>query len=222
METIMEPDELKHIWQALGRQLERQEAIHLQLFRERKLQRARGSLHPLFWGQIVQILFGCLFLLLATLFWSVGPHPAHVVLAGIVVHAYGIGTIIVAGMTLGAIRRIDYAAPVVAIQKQLASLRRLYLVNGMVAGLPWWFLWVPGLLVLAALGGHDLYATAPAMVWIGLGIGVAGLLATWAFHRWSRSPARAGLGRRLDDAAAGGSIRAMQGVLDEIARFEQE
>ena len=103
METIMEPDELKHIWQALGRQLERQEAIHLQLFRERKLQRARGSLRPLFWGQIVQILFGCLFLLLATLFWSVGPHPAHVVLAGIVVHAYGIGTIIVAGMTLGMI-----------------------------------------------------------------------------------------------------------------------
>ena len=36
------------------------------------------------------------------------------------------------------------------------------------------------------------------------------------------SPARAGLGRRRDDAAAGGSIRAMQGVLDEIARFEQE
>ena len=53
-------------------------------------------------------------------------------------------------------------------------------------------------------------------------IGAAGLLATWAFHRWSRSPARAGLGRRLDEAAAGGSIRAMQGVLDEIARFEQE
>ena len=160
METIMEPDELKHIWQAMGRQLERQEAINLQLFRERKLARARGSLRPLFWGQVVQILFGCLFLLLATLFWSVGPHPAHVVLAGIVVHAYGIGTIIVAGMTLGAIRRIDYAAPVVAIQKQLASLRRLYLVNGMVAGLPWWFLWVPGLLVLAALGG---LAIAPAL-----------------------------------------------------------
>ena len=35
METIMEPDELKHIWQALGRQLERQEAINLQLFREK-------------------------------------------------------------------------------------------------------------------------------------------------------------------------------------------
>ena len=43
METSMEPDELKHIWQALGRQLERQEAINLQLFREKKLERARGS-----------------------------------------------------------------------------------------------------------------------------------------------------------------------------------
>ena len=222
METIMEPDELKHIWQALGRQLERQEAINLQLFREKKLERARGSLRPLFWGQIVQILFGCLFLLLAVLFWSVGPHPLHVVVAGIVVHAYGIATIVLAGMTLGAIRGIDYSAPVVSIQKQLASLRRLYLVNGMIAGLPWWFLWVLLLMVLAGLGGHDLYAQAPVMVWIGLAIGVVGLLGTWAFHRWSRSPVRAGLGRRLDDAAAGGSIRRMQGVLDEVAQFERE
>ena len=148
----MELDELKTTWQALDRRLQQSNAIQLQLFKDGRFKNMRAGLRPLFWGQIVQILFGCLFLLLATLFWSVGPHPAHVVLAGIVVHAYGIGTIIVAGMTLGAIRRIDYAAPVVAIQKQLASLRRLYLVNGMVAGLPWWFLWVPGLLVLAAAG----------------------------------------------------------------------
>ena len=222
METIMEPDELKHIWQALGRQLERQEAIHLQLFRERKLQRARGSLRPLFWGQIVQILFGCLFLLLATLFWSVGPHPAHVVLAGIVVHAYGIGTIIVAGMTLGAIRRIDYAAPVVAIQKQLASLRRLYLVNGMVAGLPWWFLWIAILQVLAGLSDVDLLAKAPSLVWSGSAIGIAGLLATWWFHRWARRPERAEFGRKMDDSLTGGSLRKALAQLDELKRFEQE
>ena len=222
MENTMEPEELKHVWQALGRQLERHDAINLQLFRERKLDRARSSLRPLFWGQVAQILFGCLFVLLAVAFWSAGPHPAHVAAAGVFVHAYGIATIVLAGMTLGSIRGIDYAAPVVSIQKQLAALRRLYLVNGMVAGLPWWFMWVVVLMVLSALGGHDLYANAPVMVWSGLGVGVVGLLATWVFHRWSRNPARATLGRKLDDAAAGGSIRRMQAVLDEVVQFEQE
>ena len=222
METIMEPDELKHIWQALGRQLERHDVINLQLFRDRKLERARASLRPLFWGQLAQILFGLPFLALATLFWSVGPHPAHAVAAGVFVHAYGIAVIVLAGMTLAAIGRIDYTAPVVTIQKQLASLRRLYLVNGMICGLPWWLMWVAVLVVLAALGGNDLMAQAPQMVWGGLAVGIAGLFGTWVFHRWSRSPARADLGRRLDDGAAGGSIRKMQQVLDEIARFERE
>lgn len=222
MEHTMEPDELKTAWQALGRQLERNDAIQLQLIRDGKLGRARSNLRPLFWGQLVQILFGLPFVLLATLLWSTAPHPAHVVAAGVFVHGYGIGIIVLAGLTLAAIGRIDYTAPVAGIQKQLASLRRLYLVNGMVAGLPWWLMWVAVLVILAALGGKDLLAQAPYMVWGGLGVGIAGLLGTWVFHRWSRNPARADLGRRLDDAAAGGSIRAMQRVLDEIARFEQE
>lgn len=222
MENAMEPDELKHIWQALGRQLDRHDAINLQLFRDRKLDHARNSLRPLFRGQVVQILFGALFLLLAMALWGAGPHPAHVVAAGIAVNAYGIATIALAGMTLAAIGGIDYSAPVVAIQRQLASLRRLYLVNGAIAGLSWWFMWIAVLMVLAALGGQDLFANAPEMVWTGLGVGVVGLLATWAFHRWSHNPVRAQLGRKLDESAAGGSIRRMQGVLDEIARFEEE
>lgn len=222
MDTTMETDELKQAWHMLGRQLERHDAINLQLFRDRKLERARSSLRPLFWGQIVQILFGLPFLLLAMLFWSTAPHPTHVTVAGIIVHVYGIATIMLAGMTLAAIQRIDYSAPVVAIQKQLASLRRLYLINGMIAGLPWWFMWVLVLMTLSALSGKDLLTAAPSLVWSGLGIGVLGLLATWGFHRWSRSPLRAELGRKLDAAAAGGSIRKMQRVLDEVAQFEKE
>lgn len=38
----------------------------------------------------------------------------------------------------------------------------------------------------------------------------------------SRGVRRAALGQRLDQDAAGGSIRRMQRVLDEIERFEQE
>ena len=58
MDTTMELDELKHAWQALGRQLERQEAIQWQLLRERKLERVRHGLRPLVWGQVLQMLLG--------------------------------------------------------------------------------------------------------------------------------------------------------------------
>ena len=219
----MELDELKVTWQALDRKLQQSNAIQLQLFKDGRLKGMRSSLRPLFWGQVVQLLFGIPFLALAVLLWSSGHDlPAHVIAAGIVVHAYGVAVIAFSGMMLGLILSLDYSAPVLGIQKQLAHLRRVYVINGMVAGLPWWFLWVPVLMVLTGLGGGDLYARAPSVVWIGLGIGVAGLLATWWFHRWSRSPQRPRLAKAMEDSVTGGSLRKAQAILREIAQFEAE
>lgn len=218
----MEIDELKQAWQTLGRQLERQEATQFALLRDRKLDKARRSLRPLFWGQIVQILFGVLFIALATLLWRSGPSLISVIVAGIVVHAYGVATVIAAGVTLGRISAIDYSRPVLEITRQMATLRRTYLINGMVAGLPWWFLWYAVLVVLASFSGTDLVSQVPLMGVIALAIGVIGLLATWWFHRWSRQPQRAAFGKRLDDGAAGGSIRRSQALLDELTSFERE
>ena len=220
----MELDELKATWQALDRRLQQGNAIQLQLFKDGRLKNMRSSLRPLFWGQVVQLLlFGIPFLALAVLLWSSGHHlPAHVIAAGIVVHAYGVAVIALSGMMLGLILGLDYSAPVLGIQKQLAHLRRVYVINGMVAGLPWWFLWVPVLMVLTGLGGGDLFARAPSVVWIGMGVGIAGLLATWWFHRWSRSPKRPRLAKTMEDSVTGGSLRKAQRLLDEIAQFEKE
>ncbi len=222
----MEPEALKAAWQALGRQIERSEAVQFELLRDRKLDRARSSLRPLFWGQLVQALFGTVFILLASLLWmragSRGDGlPLTVLLAGIVVHVYGVATIALAGETMRRIRAIDYAAPVVAIQKQLGTLRRTYIISGMVAGLPWWFLWVPILTVLAGLGGVDLHAQAPGVIWIGLGVGVAGLLATSWFHRWSRDAARPRLAKAMDEAVTGRSLRKARSQIEELERFER-
>src|SRR3546814_5478791 len=116
-------------------------------------------------------------------------------------HVYGIAVIIFGGVMLGRISRIDFSTPVLNLQKQLASVRRQYVIGGMCVGLPWWLLWVPcAMLVFMALFGADFYRNAPAVVWINLGVGVLGLLATWAFHRWSRHPNRPQLAKRLDDS----------------------
>lgn len=223
----MEPDELKAAWQSLDRRLEQQNAISLLLLKDERSKRMRSSLRPLFWGQLLQMLFGLAFVALAASLWiRAGSAPLdlpwHVLLAGIFVHAYGVAAIALAGCTMGLVRTIDYSLPVLGIQKQLLKLRRFYIVNGMIVGLPWWFMWVPVLIVLSGLAGVDLHARAPSIVWIGMGIGIAGLLATWWFHRWSRSPRRPRLAKAMEDSVTGGSLRKAQAILGEISQFEAE
>ena len=224
MENIMELDELKSTWQALDRSLSQHNRLNLELVREQKLDKARASLRPLFWGQLAQILVvGLPCVVLAGGLWAkFETWPSlPILLAGIVVHIYGVAAIALAGETMSLIRNIDYAAPVMAIQKQLAKLRRFYILNGMISGLTWWLMWIPVLMVLAGLAGVDLYARAPSVVWIGLGVGIAGLLATGWFHRWSRRE-RPLLAKAMEDGITGGSLLKAGRFLDEIAQFEKE
>jgi hypothetical protein len=222
MDTTMELDDFKSAWQAIDRRLELDNRLKLRDLRERTVHKAQGSLRPLFWGQIAQILFGIPFILLAALLWSTKPAHASSIIAGVLVHAYGVLTIIGASVVLAQIRRIDESLPVLDIQKQLLRARTLYIRSGMVAGLPWWFLWIAILQVLAGLGDVDLATKAPSLVWGAYGIGIAGLLATWWFHRWARQPERAGFGRKMDDSLTGGSLRRALAQLDELERFERE
>lgn len=218
----MELDDLKPAWQALDRSLERQSTLNLAIFRAGRVDRLRGSLRPLFWGQLAQmLLLGLPFIALATLLWASQPQHAAVIVAGVIVHAYGVLAIVSAGIVLGQIGRIDHAEPVLEIQKRLARLRKLYIRSGMVVGLPWWFLWIAILQVLAGLRGVDLAHTAPSMLWIGYGLGAAGLLGTAWLHRWARRPERAALGAKMDASLSGGSLRKAQAQLDELLRFER-
>jgi hypothetical protein len=222
MDTTMELDDFKSAWQAIDRRLELDNRLRLHDLRDRSVRKARSHLRPLFWGQVVQILFGIPFLLLASLLWMSTPAHASVVVAGVLVHAYGVLAIVCAGVVLGQLGKVDPALPVVDIQKRLLRARSLYVRSGMIAGLPWWFLWIAILQVLAGLGDVDLLQTAPSLVWSGYGIGGAGLLATWWFHRWARRPERAAFGQKMDDSLTGGSLRRALAQLDELKRFEHD
>lgn len=217
----MELDDLKLAWQDLDRRLEVRNAIDLELLRDRKRDKMKSGLRPLQFGQFGQILFGLVFIALAALLWSNTPDAPSVVIAGVIVQLYGIVCIAFAGNTLGRIGRIDYAAPVLDIQRELAEVRKAYVVSGMVAGLPWWFLWLPVLMVLFALLGVNLYAHAPAVVWSGIGTGIVGLLATFGLYRWSRDPRRPRLFRFVENSMTAASLRKAQAQLEELARFEQ-
>ncbi|MFT3756900.1 MAG: serine/threonine protein kinase [Pseudoxanthomonas sp.] len=218
----MEPDDIKTAWHDLGEQLERHQAIQFQLLRERKLDRMQRSLRPLFWGQVLQMLLGVGMIVLGVACWQRNLHLPGYLIAGIVVHAYGVACIALGGITLGLIGTLDPAAPVLKIQKQLTTLRRFYAFNGMAVGLPWWVMWLPVVLAFAGLRDNPPQGSTPTWIWINLGVGLTGLLATWWFHRWSRSPKRPRLAKRMDDTVTGSSLRRAQAQLDELKSFEDD
>ncbi|MEP7097314.1 MAG: hypothetical protein ABI748_06580 [Dokdonella sp.] len=220
MESIMELDELKSAWQSIDRRLQQQNALSLHALRQGTTQRMHSNLRPLVWGQATQMLIGAAGLLALAPIWISHRDDIAVLICGLVVHAYCIGLIVVGAVVQAQIARIDYTAPVLAIQRQLLQLRRTYAIWGaLVVGLPWWFLTAPLLVVLTR---GTIMTSAPSVIWIQLAIGAVGLVATYWFHSWSHRPQRAQLARKLDDSTAGGSIRRAQAALDEIARFEQE
>jgi hypothetical protein len=125
-------------------------------------------------------------------------------------------------MVMGAISNIDYAGSVLEIQERLARVRRAYVVGGLVAGLTWWFFWIPVLMVLLGMVHADLYAHAPSVVWLGLAVGAVGLAATFWLYAYSRQPSNVRLRRFVDQAMVGRSLQRAQAQFDEVRQFTQE
>ena len=218
----MDLEELRVAWQRLDARLREQEAFGLTAMRELRLTQARHGLRPLFWGQVAQVSIGVPVMMLGANHWIENLHVPHQLASGLIVHAYGLAMVVLGGIALGMIARIDYSAPVTTIQRQLARLRWLYVRSSMVLGLSWWLLWLPFMMVLLGLVATELFASEPWWLVGNVVVGVLGLLATWAFHRWSHHPSRAALAQKLDDGAAGSSLTKTRALLDELARFERE
>jgi hypothetical protein len=216
----MEPDDLKAAWQALGQRLERQEEIQWQLLRDRKLDKVRSSLRPLFWGQALQAALGLCVLLLGVACWTRNTAVPGLFATGIVLHVFGVLTIVMAGITMSLIASVDYAAPVLKIQKKFGLLRRFYAINANVCGLPWWIMWVLVVVGVAGLGKVDPTAGTPLWISASLALGVVGWVATMGVMRWQyRRRAASGQRETLDESPG---IRRGRRLLDEIARFERE
>jgi hypothetical protein len=216
METAMELDELKSAWAALDRHLQQQSTLNAHLFRERKLDKVGKGMRRLYWGKIVQILFGdaLIYFGIISTMRHLGNMP--LLICSVFMLLYGVLIVVFGGVSLARISRIDYAAPVLEIQKRVGTLHQAHVTANLWAGLPWWFLWIAIFaLEMKANVGVDLFVSAPAFVWISAGIGVIGLLATLWFYRQPRTA------HARNAAAAPRSLRDAKATLEEIARFER-
>lgn len=214
----MELDEMKLAWQTLDHRLEQQHALNFQLLRDGKLDKARRGLRPLVWGQAIQLTIGVLITFWAGAFWATHWHVMHLLICGLLVHLYGILLIVFAARVLYLIQRMDYAAPVLVIQRQLADLRSWRVrVEAPVFGVLGCFIWIPVTWMSLAWYGIDLWSLR-FMLWaiasslVGL---AAVVLVVWLMRR-------AGMARKIEDSAAGRSLQKAEAMLVDIARFEQE
>jgi len=213
----MELDEMKRTWGIIGGQLEEQIALSRKIVRDAMAKRASDRLRPLWLGQMAQIVFGAILIVISVAYWMPNMAVPHRLVTGVIMQIYGTVTVILGGQTLASIRAIDWCDPVTKIQIKLERLRSSFFVNTVFAGVSWGFLWLPFLQVAFGLMGADIYAAIPSFFfWVTIS-GVMGLVLIFTLFLWARQPSCVALRRRLEKDLAGLSIK---GAFDELGRLE--
>jgi len=209
---------LKDSWRALERKLERQHALELARLRARGFSRVRLQLFPLWLGALATIGIGLALVVPAASFWIAHRHEPAPLVAGLALHLYGILALGFGVGELVHLARLDFAAPLVALQGRLAALHEQRVTGALWLGLPWWLLWFALPLCLArAFAGIDLYQRAPGWVLGNLGVGLVGLVASLLLVRRLRRRAPA-----PDASAFGFFLGRARRELEELERFERE
>lgn len=220
----MELDELKNVWQILNAQIERQADLQWLALRDARAARARARLWPLRAGLALQSLVGIACIAYGVAAWTSEGALLRTIVEGVILHGYGIASIVCAGIAFARLHRVQWSAPVLGIQKQLAGIQRFQNAASLTLGLAWWFLWIVWFDVTCALYAQaDLYARAPAFFWIGTLIGAAGIAVPWLAYRWfSNHPKYRERAAWLLQASAGNSsLSRASALLAEIERFEK-
>lgn len=213
----MELDEMKRAWAEMELRQQGMEALLCADFRDRRMGRTRAALRPLLWGQILQSAIGMGFSALGAAFWATHLRPWHLLVCGLLVHAFGLLLIVFSARNLHLIRRIDYAAPVLDIQRDIARLRAFRVrVEAPIDAALGCFIWIPVLWMNLAWYGIDLWSRG--FVRWAVACSLVGLLAVLAVI-WTMR--RMGYGRVVDDRGAGRSLLRAEAVLEDIARFER-
>lgn len=219
----MELDDLKATWQNLNDTMARQYVLNVAFLKDQKLDKVRHGLRPMVWGQAIQIVLGALLALTSANFWVNHRQVPHLLVSGLVMHAYGLAMILFGVRMQVLIARIDFGAPVLEIQRRMARLRHFYSRSGFWwIGLPWWVLWMVGLeLFFMGCFGADLYVNLPSfVVTLNLTIGALGWILTLVFDAWAlRHPS---FGPKFLRALEGTSLTRANNALEEITRFEND
>lgn len=222
MNAALELDDLKQTLRTLDRKLERQHTLNREIFKQGRVKQMQSGLGGLRFGQVLQLIAGGALSLVSANFWVAHLHVPHLLLCGALLHLYGISMVVFAAYDLVLIAGIDYAAPVLEIQRKLAALRRWHLRASIWFTVSGCCMWTPLTLMAFYALGADLWLNAPAVVWSFIASNFACLGVAWGLVRRSRRPGMVRLARLVERSAVGSALLRAEAVLDEIERFGQE
>lgn len=221
----MELDEMKQAWQRMEARQQELETLLLKDVHERQRDKARASVRWTLVWQALEVVGWLLFVVWVASFWVAHRQTTHLLVMGLVLHAYGIAAIwsgVTQWFLLSRIYWLD--APVLATQRRLAQLQRFRFYSTLALGLPWWCLWLIFCTVgMVWLSGVDIYAGASlAWYWMTLGVGVIGMgVCVWLARRMAGRTIRSPLLRRMVEDMSGRSLLRASRRLDELAQFER-
>ncbi|MFP7721442.1 hypothetical protein [Lysobacter sp. A3-1-A15] len=219
MNADIELIELRRSWQALERRLEAQQALNTELATQTRVDKAKARLRPLLVGQVIQAAVGIACTVFFARFWLAHLDAPAALLSGVLMHAWSVALVVSAATELLLVMRINYAQPVLAIQKYLGVLQYWRTRMAPLLGLAFWVLWLP---LVAVLLKHFTGADVSGwFLWANIAVGVVGLVGTlWGVRHLRRR------GHRFADAIdadnAGCGVRSAQALLADIRRFEAE
>jgi hypothetical protein len=216
----MELDDLKVAWAELESRVGQLETVVVKGYQERAMDGARRVLRTIGWYQAIQSVCWIFVIAFVAPFWITHRSVPHLLIAGLVLHAYGVLTVCSSVVQLLWIIHSYLTTPVVRLQRRLAELQRLRIISGLAVGLPWWLLWVPATMVFAEERlGIDLYAQSPGWIHASLGFGAIGIVLTLLVARYlaNHPPTTPFLRRMIDDLAGRSLVRATRHLNDAVA-----
>jgi hypothetical protein len=220
----MELDELKQTLRTMEARLAHESKLNLESRFERKRARVQANLWPLYLTHGAEALFGLLLALVVGPFWVSHIDQPHLLIAGLIVHVYAVAMMALGGWTLSLLLKLDFGAPVVAIQERLARVRRAYIRSGLIVGLPWCFLWIPFGMLFFEMLGFDIYANF-SRAWFFSNVAVSTvimLVTLWLCRGLWYRPSDAAEARKLEETWGGKRLLNVQRFLDELAEFARE
>ncbi|MGY3441245.1 hypothetical protein [Bradyrhizobium sp. USDA 4473] len=180
----MTDTDITQLWADISRRLDDHDKLIQSDRNSRRNRAAARSARPAILGQAGQIAFGVIIILFVAGLWAALPTDPVVLLCGTLVHLYAIATIAMAGRAIALIRAIDFDRPLLESQLSLARAEKALVLSRMVAGQPWWFLWVAVGVVLIGKGGSPVSAKGTSMALMMLGFSALGMIATLAVRAW--------------------------------------
>ncbi|MEL6109892.1 MAG: serine/threonine-protein kinase [Planctomycetota bacterium] len=185
-------------------------AGRLLLTRRELMSRVANSMKPLFRGQLLQIVFGLLIIVIGAQCWAQNIQVPHRLVCGIITHVYGILMIAQAANVCTRISRLDYTQSIDEIRDKLESVRSGYLRAGVLVGFVWWLMWIP----LAVAIGFDA-VMYPGCLYVSLVIGVIGMLGSVLLYYRALTSDQA-TADKWTRQFSGSSLNSASLLLDEI------